>query len=91
VRSNPSLHLTFASPLRGLAPAGELKLQGLPHLSSKYFPHEPRSGQSIFGSFVLRGRGTRVKVRGIEVVEVNDRRSSRGGCRRHRRVRRRGG
>ncbi len=22
---NPSLHLTFASPLRGLAPAGELK------------------------------------------------------------------
>ena len=22
---NPSLHLTFASPLRGLSPAGELK------------------------------------------------------------------
>lgn len=25
VRANPSLHLTFASPLRGLSPAGELK------------------------------------------------------------------
>lgn len=34
--SNPSLHLTFAS-LR-LSPAGELKLQGLPLLSSKAKP-----------------------------------------------------
>jgi hypothetical protein len=32
---NPSLHLTFASRLRGLPQAGELKLQGLPPLSSK--------------------------------------------------------
>jgi hypothetical protein len=34
--SIPSLHLTFASRLRRLSPAGELKLQGLPFSASAF-------------------------------------------------------